>query len=119
MARSLNVTKAEPFNLVEHLHRQRDFSSRTFGPGERTAGVLDHIRKELAEIEATPQDLTEWVDVVMMAIDGAWRAGYAREAVAQAITDKQGVNEARQWPDWQKSDPDKAMEHVRQRTDEG
>ena len=125
IAKMLADAKAEAkpqtpgFDLVAHLHRQRDFSLRTFGPGDCAARLLDHIRKELVEIEASPTDITEWVDVVMMAIDGAWRAGYAPEAVAQAITDKQGVNEARQWPDWQKSDPDKAMEHVRQRTDEG
>ena len=113
MARSLNVTKAEPFNLVEHLHRQRDFSSRTFGPGERTAGVLDHIRKELAEIEATPQDLTEWVDVVLLALDGAWRSGHTPEEIVQAIADKQARNEARQWPDWRTVEPGKAIEHVR------
>lgn len=40
------------FDLVQHLYRQRDFSERTFGPGTRTQGVLDHIRKELREIEA-------------------------------------------------------------------
>ncbi|MHB8226259.1 dATP/dGTP pyrophosphohydrolase domain-containing protein [Acidithiobacillus sp.] len=111
--------QTQSFDLVAHLHRQRDFSLRTFGPGDCAARLLDHIRKELLEIEASPTDITEWVDVVMMALDGAWRAGYMPEAVAQAIADKQGVNEARQWPDWQKSDPDKAMEHVRQRTDEG
>jgi hypothetical protein len=62
-------------DLIQHLFRQRDFSLRTFGPGQRTHGVLDHIRKELAEIEAKPADLTEWVDVILLALDGAWRAG--------------------------------------------
>jgi len=33
------------FDLVAHLSRQRDFSARTFGPGARTKGVLDHIRR--------------------------------------------------------------------------
>jgi hypothetical protein len=42
-------------DLIQHLFRQRDFSLRTFGPGQRTHGVLDHIRKELAEIEAKPR----------------------------------------------------------------
>ena len=34
-------------NLLEHLRRQREWSESTFGPGNRTQGVLDHIRKEL------------------------------------------------------------------------
>ncbi|HKK04469.1 MAG TPA: dATP/dGTP pyrophosphohydrolase domain-containing protein [Gammaproteobacteria bacterium] len=101
------------FNLVAHLHQQRDWSGRTFGPGERTAGVLDHIRKELAEIEATPQDLEEWVDLVLLALDGAWRAGHSPEDIAIAIADKQARNEQREWPDWRDCDPDKAIEHFR------
>ena len=48
------------FDLARHLQRQSAFSQRTFGPGNRTAGVLDHIRKELVEIEQAPDDLEEW-----------------------------------------------------------
>lgn len=100
-------------NLVEHLHRQRAFSERTFGPGARTAGVCDHIRKELREIEAAPADITEWVDVILLAFDGAWRSGATPEQIAAAIEAKQTKNEARQWPDWRTADPSKAIEHVR------
>jgi hypothetical protein len=38
-------------DLVKHRGRQIEFSLHTFGPGQRTAGVLEHIRKELTEIE--------------------------------------------------------------------
>lgn len=101
------------YDLVRHLHRQREFSFRTFGPGPRTRGVLDHIRKELVEIEAAPGDLDEWVDVILLALDGAWRAGYIPEDIAEAIEDKQERNEARDWPDWRTQSPDEAIEHVR------
>ena len=37
------------FDIVAHLARQRAFSEKTFGPGARTKGVIDHIRKELGE----------------------------------------------------------------------
>ena len=100
-------------NLVEHLQRQRDWSEATFGPGERTAGVLDHIRKELNEVEREPHDLTEWVDVVLLALDGAWRHGYTPEQIAEAIAAKQARNESRQWPDWRTQPADRAIEHVR------
>lgn len=102
-----------PFDLVAHLQRQRDFSLKTFGPGPRTKGVVDHIRKELAEIEADPADIMEWVDVIILAFDGAWRAGWEPQAIVDAIVAKQTKNEARQWPDWRTADPDKAIEHVR------
>lgn len=96
-----------------HLDRQREFSRRTFGPGARTKGVLDHIRKELVEIEADPADLSEWVDVVILAFDGAWRAGWEPQQIIDAIRDKQARNEQRAWPDWRTADPDKAIEHDR------
>ena len=100
-------------DLVKHLHRQREWSRRTFGPGERTAGVLDHIRKELAEIEEKPRDLEEWIDVVILAFDGAWRVGYEPEEIAAALEAKQTKNEARRWPDWRTQPRDRAIEHER------
>lgn len=100
-------------DLVAHLQRQRDFSARTFGPGNRTAGVIDHIRKELREIEESPLDLSEWIDVVILAFDGAWRAGYTPEEIAAALVAKQAKNEARTWPDWRTMPSDKAIEHDR------
>ncbi len=100
-------------DLVPHLHRQRAFSLRTFGPGMRTEGVCDHIRKELLEIQADPTDVKEWVDVVLLALDGAWRAGHTPEVIAQEIAAKQTKNEGRNWPAWQDAEPGKAIEHVR------
>src|SRR3990172_1988827 len=58
--------KGDGFDLIAHLHRQRAFSLNTFGPGDRAAGISDHIRKELTEIEAEPTDLKEWVDVILL-----------------------------------------------------
>jgi len=100
-------------DLIKHLERQSKFSEATFGPGPRAEGICDHIRKELAEIADAPDDLTEWVDVVILALDGAWRAGYTPEEIAAAIEAKQTKNEGRQWPDWRTAAPGKAIEHVR------
>lgn len=104
---------APGFDLIKHLQRQIAFSQRTFGPGERTAGVIDHIRKELIEIEGAPSDLTEWVDLILLAFDGAWRAGHTAEAICTGIDAKQTKNEGRTWPDWRTAPPGKAIEHVR------
>ena len=101
-------------DLISHLARQKAFSERTFGPGPRTAGVVDHIRKELKEIEAKPDDLSEWIDVVILGFDGAWRAGYAPEQIVAELLRKQEKNESRTWPDWRTASPDKAIEHVRE-----
>lgn len=120
-------------NLEEHLKRQIAFSRATFGPGERTAGVSDHIRKELDEVakaDSPRERVREWVDVVILALDGLTRACVADRIAegfhmtemltidaaydaARGIAEKQGANEWRSWPDWRTADPNKAIEHVR------
>lgn len=103
-----------PFVIdADHLAHQREWSTATFGPGDRLKGVLDHIRKELVEVEADPTDVSEWADVLILAFDGAWRAGHEPQAILDAIAAKQARNEARNWPDWRTADPEKAIEHVR------
>jgi hypothetical protein len=107
------VRAARAWSLLDHLHRQRAFSERTFGPGARTRGVVDHIRKELDEILAAPADVSEWIDVVILAFDGAWRSGATPAEIVAALRAKQAKNEARKWPDWRAADPTKAIEHDR------
>ena len=96
-----------------HLAHQREWSAATFGPGARTNGIIDHIRKELAEVEADPTDVSEWIDVVILAFDGALRAGHEPQAVIDAVKAKQEKDEQREWPDWRTMSQDEAIEHVR------
>lgn len=103
------------FDLIAHLRRQIDFSRRTFGPGRRTEGVTAHITKELDEIRSSPDELGEWVDVILLALDGAWRTGATPDAIADAIERRQTRNEARTWPDWRSQPEDGPIEHIRGR----
>ena len=111
-------------NLEEHLRRQIAFSRATYGPGERTAGVCDHVRKELVEIEVKPDNgrrSDEWVDVVILGLDGMWRALSAEgvpydqipAVICERLAGKQTRNELRVWPDWRTAQPGKAIEHIR------
>lgn len=104
---------AQEHDLIAHLHRQSAFSLRTFGPGERTKGIIAHIRKELLEIDANPYDLSEWIDVVLLALDGAWRHGGTPESIPRALAAKQLTNEQRKWPDWRTIPQDEAIGHVK------
>lgn len=101
----------------DYLTHQREWSEATFGPGRRTDGVTDHIRKELIEVVESDGSLSEWVDVIILAMDGAIRTAHAdglpMQAVLDAVAEKQSRNERRQWPDWRTADPNKAIEHVR------
>lgn len=107
------LEETKGFDLVAHLHRQRDWSERTFGPGQRVHGVTDHIAKELIEVRESGGDLKEWVDVIILGLDGAWRSGATPEQIIEAIVAKQTKNEGRTWPDWRTVPADTAIEHDR------
>lgn len=114
-------------DLKQHLIRQMAFSKATFGPGARTNGVLDHITKELDEVRDSGGSADEWVDLVILSLDGLTRqlsfcnAGDKRiktsaeiaEIACAMIIGKQDRNENRAWPDWRTMSPDKAIEHDR------
>lgn len=110
-------------NLIKHMTRQINFSLETFGPHARQKGVTDHIRKELVEIVDGNNDPGEWVDVVLLGLDGLWRSikeknpGWTVAKVAARATiliaKKQAKNERRSWPDWRTTNPDQAIEHVK------
>jgi hypothetical protein len=101
------------FSLLRHLYHQIGWSTKTFGPGRRRAGVLDHIEKEIAEVRADPPGKSkEWVDIIILAFDGAWRDGWFPEELIDALVAKQTKNEHREWPDWRTQPTDKAIEHA-------
>lgn len=85
-------------NLIDYIRNHEAWSIRTFGNGVRTKGLTAHIRKELIEIEAKPHDVEEWADVVILALDGAWRAGYSAEEICDALEAKQAKNFKRNYP---------------------
>jgi hypothetical protein len=106
--------KDESMNdLIAFINRQIQWSYRTFGPGHRTKGVVQHIAKELKEVEADPLDLNEWVDVIILGIDGAWRTGASAKQIADALQAKQTKNANRSWPDWRTMSEDQVIEHDR------
>jgi hypothetical protein len=96
--------------FIEDLSR---WSLDTFGPGPRAAAILDHLGKELAEIEASPDSLEEWIDAAMLALDGAVRSGVSPDEVVAALVTKLKVNQSRSWPDWRTAPPGRAIEHIR------
>lgn len=100
--------------LAKFIDNKFEWSKRTFGLGDRTVGIIEHIKKELDEVLADPKDLEEWVDVILLAFDGACRAGYNGEDIACAILSKQMKNLQRKWPADGHLSPDLPIEHVRE-----
>lgn len=98
-------------DLAPYITSQLIWSRRTFGDGRRTEGICKHIEKELQEIRQDPTDIMEWVDVIILALDGAWRHGHSPEAIASALEAKQRINFGRDWPT--PGPEDQPIEHVR------
>ena len=99
--------------LEDHIAEQKVFSLNTFGPGTRLNGVLEHVRKELVEIEESGgQDLEEWVDAWLLIVDGMWRQGFSEDQITSAIKAKFAKNKKRKWPDWRTQSADKAITHI-------
>lgn len=101
------------FNIADFLARQWAWSRETFGPYLRTKGVIQHITKELVEVEKKPFDLSEWADIIILALDGFWRHGGSPEGLGRILEAKYAKNVARTWPDWRTMSSDQAIEHNR------
>ena len=103
-------------NVHKFIYDLGMWSDETFGPGERRDGIIDHLKKELVEVETAPtgNGLSEWVDVIMLAMDGARREGWTGDIIAAALQLKLKENKKRTWPDWRDAEPCKAIEHVRE-----
>lgn len=98
-------------DFKDYLAKHRRWSQVTFGPGHRTAGLVKHIKKECLEIEADPLDLEEWIDIVILGLDGAWRTGASDADIISALEAKQQKNLSRRWPSGVPQD--KPAEHLR------
>lgn len=98
---------------TDTLRALTEWSVDTFGP-QHFEGVLDHLAAELDEVGENPGDVMEWVDVLLLAFDGAARAGHAPDNLLSAFHAKIEVNKQREWPDWRQADPHRRIEHIRE-----
>jgi hypothetical protein len=97
--------------FIEWVSEKIEWSYKTFGMAERAEGVCQHIEKELAEIRADPHDIKEWIDVILLALDGACRTGHKPKEVVEALIEKQSKNTTRAWPPI--SQEDKPIFHIK------
>ena len=85
-----------PVGIDSLADEKARWSLKTFGPGKRTRGLVEHIRRELDEILAKPDDLTEPVDVILLAMDLYARAG--GKSLMEDLRKKHNINTWRTWP---------------------
>jgi len=109
----------------ETVYRQTyDWQKKTFGPHNKSIGIVDYIRKELVEIEENPNDLEEWIDLMFLSFGGAadtvkyHHPKLSTEEIVSVVLSafkfKLKKNKARNWPDWRTAEPGKAIEHIKE-----
>lgn len=105
-------------DLIKIIERQRSWSCDVFGPTtiDRTEGIIKHIEEECDEArkaENRNDKLKELVDIIILALDAAWRLGFQPLEIVSEIRLKMLVNKMRKWPNWQTADPEHPMNHTR------
>lgn len=122
------MTQQTETTMGDFFERQREWSYETFGPPsfKGPCGPLDHLRKEAEEAHQEAYKAThlmpgwshgrvreEIADCLFLVFDAAHRAGMTYGDLARTASEKLLINQARTWPDWRGTDPDKAIEHDR------
>lgn len=97
--------------MEKYLEKQIVWSRKTFGPGRRTIGILKHIEKEMDEVIEDSNNFKEWIDIVILTLDGAWRAGATPHEIVSRLYEKQNINFKRRWPDIPAQD--QISEHIK------
>jgi hypothetical protein len=82
--------------LFNFLYRKNRWSNETF-PQCTVKGVIDHIEREIVEIKEKPDDLEEWIDLLLLAFDGCNRIGATPYEVCKMLEYKQDKNTKRKW----------------------
>lgn len=90
----------------------RDFSFETFGPGPRNEAKFKHLLEELDEARENPDNTEEWIDIVILALDGAYRNGATPQSIIDTYHAKCAKNFARTWPDWRVVPEGEHIKHV-------
>lgn len=99
----------------EYVNRHFNWSFRTFGTAPNTESICTHIQKEVEEVRKNPNDLEEWIDIIILGLDGALRCQGMGKLVADDLVDaleaKLQKNIQRKWiiP----TDPTQPIEHDR------
>lgn len=95
---------------------KREWSLSVFGPDYTYGELLAHIRKEVAEVAANPNDTTEWIDIILLAMDGYWRANDRTSRAQNLMRDLAAKVEENKYRQWERSAPGEPMEHKREST---
>lgn len=93
----------------ETFWRMTDWAEQNF-PQRTNHSILTHMRREIDEIEAHPDDIEEWADVLLLFMHGMRERGINSTQLTHALEEKFAKNQARKWG---KPDEHGVVEHVK------
>lgn len=73
-----------------------DWMFRTF-PGQTIKGKLEHLKLEADEAIASPNDILEYADCLMLSVGAALTAKFTLSQLVNACRTKLAINKARLW----------------------
>ena len=77
--------------MEDYMEAQAEVSADKFGyPTAETdcERITQKIKDELEEVSADPYDLEEWIDVIILALDGYWRHGGEPKHIVSHLVNK-------------------------------
>lgn len=86
------VATIEPLQMQIH-----EWQCKTF-PGQSPSGQVEHLKRELDECLAQPDDIEEHADALILLLGFFSRQGHAIEDVIIAAKEKHAKNLLRKWP---------------------
>lgn len=84
------------FAFEQLAWRVAEFQSRVF-PESKTSATLAHLAREVEELRADPDDLSEFADVLILTLGAAAKQGFTPEQLLTAAHQKMDVNNLRRW----------------------
>lgn len=107
------AVKGTQKNVLQTLQDNvSEWSDATFGPGQRTEGMIAHLALEVQELKESPESIKEYADCFMLLIDVAGSVGFNMDDLVRATFDKLEVNKKRKWGP---TNEDGSVEHVREK----
>ena len=80
----------------EIFQRMTDWAEMNF-PHRTNHSILTHLRRELDEIEADPNNTEEWADAFLLFMHGLRERGFDIHILLIALEKKFAINQAREW----------------------
>ena len=86
-----------PWDFFKVMENWAKWSDSVWGENRPPNGTVNHLVEEAAELAENPTDIMEYVDVIMLAVDGLRQAGFDFAEFTDAAIKKLAINKAREW----------------------